>query len=160
MIRGVLMLCCCILAGPVFALSCIRPDVARSFQSMESSRDVYMIVHGQLDFDPSALPRGDKSGQTQTPARTRLQARLRGVSLGWAGFEHPFDRPVTLIAQCHGPWCANPEAGGMYLAFVKRTQEGFELWTSPCGGRAFPDPGEAQLSVAHQCLRGKRCQPE
>lgn len=160
MIRSVLIVIAWLICGPAFALSCMRPDVARSFQEMESSRSVYVAVHGKLTFKEARLPKGDKSGQTKTPPKTRLRASLQGMSLGWDGFEHNFDRNITLIAQCHGPWCARPQSGQTYLAFVKRTKEGYELWVSPCGGRAFPEPSKEQLDVAHQCLRGNRCQAQ
>jgi len=146
--------------GPAFALSCIQPDLARTYQQASAAKEVYIIVQGSLSFDEGRLPVVDYNNQENTPHNTYIPARLLGQSLTLNGFDAAFDQSITLNAKCFGPWCANPASGLPYLAFLERTEAGYMLVLDPCGGFGFPEPTEAVKAKAVICFQGGACAPD
>lgn len=147
------------LAGPALALSCLAPDVMRSYAEAAASEKEYVVVHGTLSFDEAQLPPEDLL-QNDKPPETDIPARLSGTYLTEAGFEETFDRPVTLRALCLGPWCGRPASGSDYLAFLEKAGDGFLLEINPCGGFEFADPDTAMLDKVAQCFRTGDCEAE
>ena len=149
-----------VLSNPAFALTCLPRSVEAAYQTAASSDDPYIIVHGTLSFDEALLPGEDVDNQAAIPDVTRIPARMQGHSLSRAGFKTPFDRPVTLVAQCFGPWCAGAKSGIAYLAFLKKDEGGYELWQGPCGGAGFAEPEARVLKRVRRCFRGGVCRPK
>ncbi|QYX56266.1 hypothetical protein K1T73_14570 [Roseovarius sp. SCSIO 43702] len=161
MIRKTLCLLALLAPGPALALSCMPHDVAQVFQRADEAEAVYIVVHGRLTFDESRLPEVDMSNQQATPPHTRIPARITGKSLGKDGFTRDFSAPVTLDAQCFGPWCAQPRSGVQYLAFLARDADGsYDLAADPCGGDLFGEPTAQQLETVKTCFTGGPCKPE
>lgn len=149
------------LASPAQALSCLRPDVARTFQQAAASPHSYIVVRGTLSFDAGQLPETrDVNGMPGKKAQTtELPARINGRFLSQQGFVETFDRQIILRAICLGPWCAEPSSGVEYLAFLRNTPKGYMLEMNPCGGMAFAKPTNAILNQAVSCIRGQACTP-
>ncbi|WP_254892423.1 hypothetical protein [Roseovarius sp. A-2] len=150
----------CALTGPAFALSCLPPEVTRTYQQATEAEAAYIAVHARLEFDPDALPRTDWQDQAATPPHTLIPARMTGQALTKTGFNLPFDRRITLDAQCLGPWCAGASPGASYLAFLKRTETGYLLALDPCGGMGFVDPTPETLRRVETCYSGGICAPQ
>jgi hypothetical protein len=131
-----------LLPMPALALSCMPWDVENAFSEAVESNDAYVVVSGDLRFDPDALPVTDWANQMDTPPSTSIPAHLDGMSLTAEGFNQPFDLPVTLKIGCAGPWCASAKPGPS-LAFLKATPDGWVLEQGACGGFYFgaPEPG-------------------
>ena len=136
------------LAGQAMALSCLRPDVARTYAEAAEAEAAYVVVHGELDFEPGDMPPAE--GTEPAPKSRELRATLHGKGLTQGGFDTPFTRPITLEAQCLGPWCAQAEPGVEVLAFVETAGDGYRLTITPCGGMAFQEPSEAATSSGGQ----------
>jgi hypothetical protein len=149
-----------ILPSQVFALSCMRPDVAVSFQAAEAATEAYIVVYGVLSFDETRLPQADWENQAATPQHTRLKAQLAGQALSRRGFSVAFDQDITLDARCYGPWCALPRSGVEALIFLEREEDGGYLAAvDPCYSLYFPEPTQVQLGQAVSCMRGEDCVP-
>jgi len=148
------------MAGPALALSCLPHDIARSYAEADQAEETYVIVRGVLVFDETALPVADMDRQHETPPNTVIPAQLTGQALTRDGFTLPFDQPITLNAQCFGPWCAGARSGIEYLGFLEHTGEGYGLTVTPCGGFGFPEPSEKTLERVQSCFRGGPCAPE
>ena len=136
------------------ALSCIRPSVERSYAEVAAAKETYVIAHGRLTFDRRQLPRG---GNNNAPKMTRISGKLVGKSMSSAGFNVPFDRPVTLEVACFGPWCGSAEDGGEVLVFIKRRKGSYSIDVNPCGGRVFANPRPAMLKQVVNCHKGRTC---
>lgn len=160
MIRALLVVLLTGLSGPALALSCLPHDVARTFQQAAKAEAAYIVVHGALQFDKTRLPKVDMANQHQTPPDTLIAARITGKALSHDGFEVPFDRKVTLNAQCFGPWCAGATSGADYLAFLEKRADGFTLRITPCGGFGFAAPSKVRLDTVKACFRGAACDPD
>jgi hypothetical protein len=146
--------------GPALALSCLAPDVARTYLQLDEAEERYIAVHGVLTFDASKLPKTDMQDQASTPDSTPLPAQLTGQSLSAEGFTTPFDRSITLDVRCFGPWCAGAASGAEILGFVELRDSGPVLTLDPCSSTSFPEPDEAMLNTAVRCMQGGACKPE
>jgi len=154
-----LMLAVMLGAGPALALSCLPPDVARTYKQATEAQETYVVVLGRLSFDETKLPKADMERQQETPPETLIPARIEGTSLSQAGFETPFNTNITLNARCFGPWCAGASSGTRYLAFLERTPEGYVLSIDPCGGFGFAEPRADMIEKVIGCFRGEACKP-
>lgn len=140
-------------AAPVFALSCTTVDVAWSYQNAADSEKRYVVLLGQFSFDETALP----YKQHEVPQSALIETEFSGVSLSKKGFETPFSGLVTLNAECFGPFCSTLQSGLETLAFVEKTNDGYVLTTSPCGGFAYQNPIQAQIEMVVSCHNGRSC---
>lgn len=146
--------------GPVAALSCLPHDAAATYQRLDTADEVYIAVHGTLDFDSSRLPQTDLANQRATPTETRIPARLHGHALSRAGFTQPFDAAITLRVLCFGPWCAQPPAGADVMAFVQKDAGDHIVTINPCGGDAFFAPNPETVKTAQDCFVDGPCDPD
>lgn len=136
-------------AGPAQALSCLAPDVARSFEEANNAEVRYMVLHGTLDRGTPTLPEQDLTNPD--PVVQRLPARVRGMALTPEGFSAAVQAQITLELGCTGPWCASLPENGDVLAFIELTNNGPMLRLSACGGHLFADPTEAQIALIASC---------
>lgn len=148
-----------LVTGPAFALSCMPYSARQAFQDASDSPDRYVVVHGQLAFNPADLPVVDMSHQDRIQPDNFMRASLTGFSLTGSGFNARFVQQIQVNVQCFGPWCGSISSGPDYLMFLKQTSTGYLLETDPCGGFAFYDPAPETLNDMHQCLLGEECQP-
>jgi hypothetical protein len=115
----------------------------------------YVAARGVLTFDERKLPKVDWNNQADTPALTRIKARLKGTILTKNGFSKPLNTRLTLEIKCFGPWCAGATSGIEVLAFLEQTPTGYSLSTTPCGGHIFGEPTRANIKAVEQCyLKG------
>jgi urease beta subunit len=158
MTRLAILLLACLLAGPALALTCLPRDVPYLYQRADEAEEAYVLAHGRLTFDESALPRADV--EDQADRKVRIPAHFDGQALSRAGFVVPFDRAITLVVECFAVWCPSPKSGTAHLAFLRQTAEGYRLRIDPCGGMTFSEPSQDELDQALQCLRGGPCTSE
>ena len=97
-------------AGPALALSCLRPDVARTYSQASEAEQAYVVVAGALRFDEGRLPEND--GTNQDRRTVAIPARLEGKSLSRAGV--------------HDAVCAGHHAGSQLFRAV--------VWRGAVGG--------------------------
>lgn len=160
MIRAALCAAAVLVAGQAAALSCIRPDLARSFNEAAASDKTYVVLFGTFDFNLRDLPQVDWDRQQDVQPDNPIRARFTGDSLSRKGFVPSSIRRVTINAQCFGPWCSSIATDTPYLAFVEKNGNAYTLAVSPCGGRAFGNPGQAQLDLVTTCFQGGPCLEE
>lgn len=141
------------------ALSCLAPTVERSFARFDAAPEVYIVVHGRLTFDESALPKG-MTVDKDPPAMTHVPATLLGTSLTQDGFSLPFEQDVTLEVSCLGPWCGSAQTGEDVLAFLRKDEEAYAIAVEPCGGGMFGTPKPDMLEAATACMRDRDCTVE
>lgn len=126
-----LMVCLAIVtAGPVSALSCMRPDAVRLFEQARDAKDAFYIVKGRVDLlETPNIPRPG----AKTPERTR--AKVAGQALSSSGFNARFDRDVVVEATCLASWCGSPESlTSEVIMAIKIDFDALTLRIGPCGG--------------------------
>ncbi|WP_163848654.1 hypothetical protein [Pseudooceanicola aestuarii] len=154
-----LSLAATLLAGQAQALSCMRPDAARSYTRAAEAAEPYVVLLGTLTHQSGPLPERDLSDPD--PEERSFAARFEGHALAKRGFSTRFATPLTLELTCAGPWCAGlPEQEGEVLAFVEQRAEGYHLRLDPCGGTLFPDPEASTVRQVTRCHGTNTCLPE
>lgn len=137
------------LSSPALALSCLRPDMVRSWQERVGEA---VVLLGTFAFDTSAFERSGIMG-LQMPSDIDVPARFRGRTF-------PGDTAVTLDvvlrSVCYANWCG-ALASGEVLVFAEMTDTGLRVPLDPCGSAAFPDPSEADLARLSDCIGGRGC---
>ena len=158
MIRNALALAALLAANQAAALSCIPPDVARSFIEVAEAEETYIILLGRFDVPPGALPAPDLSDNDPEPVS--VQAMFRGQQLQADGsFDGALGLPVTLAQSCAGPWCGQMAQDQRTLAFVRQTEKGLVLDVAPCAQFHFVRPTQEMLETLAACVTGGDCSP-
>ena len=140
-----------ILALPAHALSCIRPDAVRLFETARESPDPYVVILGRLrPAGPITLPEPRKKEVT------RMTVRIDGKGLSRRGFDVPVSRDVVLEMRCLAEWC--PGFPGKDEAIMALKVEGKTrvLTVDACGGNLVPW-SEDQEKRLLDCATGGRC---
>lgn len=140
------------------ALSCTPHSVEQAYAQAQADAGRFVIVQGRLDFDVSQLPKKRRK-LTNNAKTTVIKARLTGSSLSASGFSTPYSKPVNVILECYGPWCASMPRGGQVLAFVSSGAQGRIIATNPCGGYLFDNPTTEMLRGIKSCFAGGSCTP-
>ena len=140
-----------LLAGQASALSCVRPDPARTYGQVASGSVPYFILFGQLDFEQSAL--------SSDPAADPVAATFRGKSLTADGFVNAYAGPLHLQVNCAASWCGSATSGTDALIFVQADQTPGLVTLEPCGTFLFENPDTAALDAVTRCMRDGNCSP-
>jgi hypothetical protein len=150
-IAGAMVLC----ASQVSALSCMRPDVARTFQSAATAEESYIVLLGQFSF--TAPPRRGLMDNNAQPVS--VPAQFEGSYLGADGFVAAPTLDVTMTFTCAGPWCGSMNGGSeQVLAFVQQTSAGYSLEVGPCQDKVFSEPDSMAVQQVEGCMRGETCE--
>ena len=151
MIRGLALAACLAAPLPALALSCMPYDPVTAFEQASAAAELYVVVHGALDFDAAVRPRS----HNDAPQSTSLPGHVTGMSLSRAGFTAPFDRLVTVTLHCFGPWCAGLGPGDDLLMFIEKRGSRYHLEVTPCTPHAFHAPTPRDLAAMTACLAGR-----
>ncbi|NBD31025.1 MAG: hypothetical protein GVY31_13430 [Alphaproteobacteria bacterium] len=141
--------------GPVWSLSCMPPDAARSFQRTAQSDKSYSALLGTLAFEPVKRP--PVVGLSPDPIT--VSARFSGLGLGAEGFAPIADREIDLVLTCLASWCGTLEPGTRLLAFARHVDGGYEITVDPCYSQLFIDPAPEIAATVEACMRGDPCEP-
>ncbi|MEM6478234.1 MAG: hypothetical protein AAF647_04200 [Pseudomonadota bacterium] len=142
--------------SPLEALSCRPVSVAQSYGEVAAASAPYVIALGRFSFDEKAFrqvpPHND------TPPGQVITARFSGGLFTGKDFSFETELDVEIDARCFGPWCSWLAPELETLAFLEDLGEGgFRLSLSPCGGRAFAEPGPADIEQVLACFNGADC---
>ncbi|WP_375175783.1 hypothetical protein [Pseudooceanicola sp.] len=141
-------------SSPANALSCLRPEVLRSYQEAAEAKETYVVVSGVISHDVAAVP---EARNADSP-RIAFTARLAGASLTHDGFTAPFDAPVEVTLNCVSAWCAPlPPQHASVLAFVQKTEDGYSLDMQPCQQWLFENPEPEQMVALVDCHTSGNC---
>ena len=144
--------------GQVSALSCMAPDVTRSFTWAADAEEAYVILLGTFAFGD--VPSAD-TGDINAPREVEVDARFEGQFLSSSGFTDAPPLDVTIRLECSGPWCGSMVSDGAdVMAFVEQQQNAYVLSVGPCPGSVFYQPSEAELAQVVSCIKGRDCTPE
>jgi len=154
--RLVMVLAFLLAGGPALALSCMRPDVAISYQRAAEADETYVVVEGVVEFDARLLPKRDVANDNRD---IEIPAMITGKALTKGGFRAPFSQAITLRSECFGPWCGGAKPGVAYLVFLQRDEAGgYVMRADPCGSWVFAEPSAKQLGRVEACMAGKGCE--
>ncbi len=130
------------------ALSCLRPDVVRSYNNAAAADVSFAILLGEFDFSAPAENNAEQGQQ--------VTAQFSGQAMTAQGFDAINPMVVDLLTTCSGSWCGHfPAPGTEVLAFAQQTQNGFILSLGACGGSVF---GADEAPIVEACVLGQKCE--
>ncbi|MBM2575881.1 hypothetical protein JQC91_06160 [Jannaschia sp. Os4] len=147
-----LVLLLALAAQPAHALSCLRPEPARTFAEADASPAGYRIARGTL-----APPEGWTAPASEDPGapdRRGYAVEATGA-LRFAtrdGWSAPRPVRVTIEVGCVAHWCGAPPAGEAVL-FLRDAGGTLVLDEAACPMWSFPATPEV-LAELRRCVRG------
>lgn len=149
-------------AGRAEALSCMPWSVEAAYASAEKAKERYYLIRGTFalsDADMVAVAKAPGKFDHGGMSEGRVMALLSGKTITRVGVSHKVEGlPVALEINCWMGSCG-PQitSGGEYLAFVRKTADGYALRQGPCGWFAFPDPSADMMKRVRACVRDRGC---
>ncbi|MGZ9812068.1 hypothetical protein ACXN5S_16520 [Pseudoroseicyclus sp. H15] len=142
------------------ALTCLRPDVATTFQEVAAAEERYMVLSGTLTFDDSLMP--PPTLQTVPDGGLHpdpVPAEFTGSHLAADGaFSSPLaETPVTLEIDCAAAFCTSLTSPLEVLAFVQIDDGSMRLDATPCSDKIFMNPTDEMLDQVMSCTAGESC---
>lgn len=143
-----------VVAAPAMALTCLRPDIARSYDWADSRPDPFIVALGSLVRTGPDTPDGTASDNPQGPASYSFPARFEGMVATPDGFTQERVLDVTVEVQCRSVWCGGPSLSDYGLYFLRHDAgDAHALEAGLCGGFFFDNPTEHQLSEVLGMMR-------
>ncbi len=152
--------------GPAQALSCLRPNIARTFNDLSDSDRAYVMALGQLEQTGKRIPKRSKpetTGGAEQPVLDigiphEVPARFTGQTFGLAGLSPTQVLDVVVDEICLASWCGSfPATTDPMLVFVEQTDAGYRLRAGPCGGDFKIAPTSQELDLLQSCLQAGHC---
>lgn len=136
------------------ALTCVRPDPARSFATAQAAPETYIILRGHIGIAEVLIPPEPADPQAPAP----IPVWFTGTSLTPQGFTQPYEGPMVVQPTCAGPWCGEINQDMDLIAFARQENGSTIITADPCGGWILPDDA-ATVATLTACIRGEACQP-
>ena len=157
MMKSLFPLVLALLATPVWSLSCLRPDIVRTFEQARDAEEGFWIVRGRVLSDqPIATPALGADGVYKDGAKADTPVRVVGQGLRPDGQFGDFVQDVTLSITCLAHWCGSVTLEEELFMAIEVKENGPELVADPCSNRIvrFSEEGEARLL---RCVREGVC---
>ena len=147
------------LSSQAHALSCMRPDIAKTMETAKTSDDLYYILVGTFQSTPP--PKTYKPNAPNAPlngiGEHRVEAWFDGrVLSNNPKYDSPVSRmPIDVDVTCGGPWCGSaPRNGTEVIAFVKaRPGQAMLLSAGPCPDKVYRlDPKKSHIKKLRSCF--------
>lgn len=155
---GALAIAFACVASQAAALSCMQPQIERSFNWWAEAEETYYIGVGSLE--PTGLLPKVRSGMTPSESMgerepiTAEYAFSGRLLNGQNGVE--VSLPITVEVTCLASWCGRfPQPGKTGLMALRGTDiQNLTLEMSACPGSIFPAETEATVNA---CMRAGQC---
>lgn len=141
-------------AAPVAALSCLRPEIARSYDWADDRPEPFVLALGSLVRAGPDTPDGPAGGNPQGRVSYSFPARFEGRLATANGFTVERALDVTVEVQCQSAWCGGPSLSDHGLYFFRQDgADAHALEAGLCGGFFFGNPTEHQVMDALGMMR-------
>jgi len=147
-----------LLAGPAAALSCMAPDIVRSYEYAADQDEIYFLFKGNISLvEDQEMPTGRTDLRSSAPAEVSLEP-VYGSFVGEIfneGAFVPYEATMEVQVECVASWCGSypDEDEALYFVSAAESNLWFNLGMSPCGGTRFPVE-EADTLIAHLEAQG------
>jgi len=138
------------------ALSCIAPDIARTYLDVAASEKTYVVVHGTFSF----AKRPDRDPGDLTPEGEVFGSIFRGKLLTGVGFSEQVEAEVKINTTCAASWCGGFEPDTRYVAFIEQEGRNLNLLVDPCYRYVMKEPAPEVIATITACASGRECSPK
>lgn len=148
---GLLTGLCVVLASQAAALSCMKPNIGRTFNYVQESSDIFSMALGTVTAK-GVIPKY-KDGKAR-----HIPSKFKGIFLGPNGQTEEREVDITVDAICLAHWCGGfPETEKDMLVFLKKTDAGYRLESGPCDGHYKIGPTPKEVRSLQKCMRRGKC---
>lgn len=157
----------CLNTGTAQALSCLRPNIARTFNDLNSSERNYVMALGVLEQTGARVAKGSKPvpdpDRPEQPVRDigiphEVPARFTGQMYGAAGLGAEQSLDVVVVEVCLASWCGSfPKTAQNVLVFIEQTEVDYRIRSGPCEGDFKLSPSQKELDILQSCLAAGQC---
>lgn len=154
----VALVACLAFTPPAWSLSCLRPDIVRTYEMARDAKAGFWIVLGEIVADgPIATPEPDAVGRFKENASASTSVAFAGLGMTADGSYKGFEQRITLTITCLAHWCGSVQDETHVFAAIEVKDTGPELIIDPCSSRVVPfsEDGEERLMA---CVRDGVCQ--
>ncbi|KAB7614652.1 hypothetical protein F9L33_08420 [Amylibacter sp. SFDW26] len=139
------------LASQAAALSCVRPNIGRTFNNVAASKDIYVMGQGTLTAT-GKIPKYQQSVERQ------ITTEFTGVFYGVSGALRERTVLVTVDTICFASWCGSfPKTDEKMIVFLKKSPSGYRLESNPCDGHFKIAPTIKEIRILQKCLKKGEC---
>ncbi len=143
----------CLSAGPAAALSCMPPDIVRSYEYALKQDEIYFLLKGKIELVKDQEMPDHRGHMSQGDPDEALLEPVYGSFTGEIfnkGEFVPFDQTLEVRLNCIGPWCGQypDEEEALYFVTAAESNLWFMLEMPACGGTRFPI-SEAERFISH-----------
>ncbi|PCH95694.1 MAG: hypothetical protein COB84_05925 [Rhodobacteraceae bacterium] len=140
-----------VIATQSVALSCMPSNFARTFNTINDAPEIYHIAIGTLKAE-KPIPKYQQ-GKEQ-----HVKTTLTGQYFPVSSTSKTHQLNVTIDTVCFGPWCGGfPKTNAEMLVFLKQTDTGYRLLSTPCDGNFLVSPSAKAKKIITQCIQNKGC---
>lgn len=149
--------------GPASALSCMAPDIVRSYEYAAAQDEIYFLLRGSITLTEGATrPEGrgpTVPGDTVEILLDPVQGSFRGEIFHEGTFV-PFDSPIEVRLNCIVEWCGQyPDVeDALYFVSAAEGNLGLSVEMPACGGTRFP-VSDAVVLIEHLSKQGVEGMP-
>jgi hypothetical protein len=144
------------LGTQAFALSCVPPNPASSFNHYQEQPEKHLIGIGTLQPAEALPERQSQLGGAAKDVSVTYNFAGRFLSRRGLGFHK--ETEVRVTSECLSAWCGQfPDTPQEVMVFVERQGDSLHLALSPCGGSIFPKPFPEQLEALQSCFPAQKC---
>ena len=145
-------------ANSAYALSCMRPNLARTFNNAAASKDTFHVAYGKIKPTQKVVDPNKNTTDINNKKSYSVKAEFTGGFLGFNGFGKSKTKPIRVNVSCLGAWCGGfPNSADDMIVFLKRTPDGMTVDSGPCGGDIKFNPSEEELNIIKSCMRNGKC---
>ncbi len=139
------------MASQAIALSCLRPNIGRTFNTIATSESIYLMGQGTLTAT-------EKIPDYKQGVERQIRANFTGVFYGVTGTSTKRTISVTVDAICFASWCGNfPKTNKKTVVFLKQSPNGLRLESNPCEGHFKVSPTSKDMRILQECLKNGMC---
>mgnify|MGYP000291857563 CR=1 FL=1 len=155
-------------ATPLFALSCMPPDIATNYRVLDDAKDTYVIVRGRVSVETQPYELGRETNSGSVFEYKSHVGRFTGHIANRRGFTVPFSDDVEFKQACRlwpninvcedlGTHPGQEDEEEM-IYFLRKTDVGYDFVTGDCPGGVHPATRANERQV-NRCMRGAECKP-
>ncbi len=142
-----------LLAGPASALSCMDPDIVRSYEYAAEQEEIYFLIKGSIKLDGDQERPSERALLVPGDGMEALLDPVYGSFTGEILYEGefvPFDTNIEVRINCVGQWCGDypDEEEALYFASAAESNMWLSVEMPACTSTRFP-VSDADILISH-----------
>lgn len=142
----------CLIGAQAQALSCVRPNVAQTFNAKQAASETYALMVGTVKL--TRKPPKYVQGQPRS-----AKALVAGRYVGRKGLSVTQTVPVTVQTHCAASWCGGfpSDMQEDVIMYLRQTADGAVIDIHACPNGFGQSATPERVTLLQKCLRRGKC---